>query len=241
MEIAMERKTRTKLVNNAYLTYYDLYGSPEEQVSRQRERVRSNTKTRKSAITRRRIMETTSDLMVERGNTAFQMSEISRRCGMSKGALYYYFADKEDLLAAIYEDEINYLVKSIDDAVKDTESAEQALRNACSAYADCVRRGGPITMALVRELLLARGSDEDGQQSYALHHIVGVVAQLLERAKREGLIKPDLDERLTAVAVCGAYAFAAMSASDPRSQIDDSSFAERLLNGVLQGIGVFNE
>ena len=233
----MERTTRASLVKDTYLTYYDLYGSPEEQVSRQKERVRSSTKTRKSAITRRRIMETTSDLMVERGNTAFQMSEISRRCGMSKGALYYYFADKEDLLAAIYEDEINLLVHSIDDAVKGADTAEQALRDVCSAYANCVRGGGPLTMALVRELLLARDTEEGTQSSLALHHIIGVVAQLIDRAKKEGFIKLNVDERLTAVSVCGAFAFAAMSASDPRSQIDESTFAEKLFEAALQGIG----
>ena len=202
-----------------------------------KERLRSTTKTRKSAETRRRIMETASELMVERGNTAFQMSEISRRCGMSKGALYYYFADKEDLLRAIYDNEIGELVRSIDCAVQEADSAKEALRGVCSVYADCVRRQGPLAMALVRELVLARESGEGSDGEGALHHIVSVVAEQMERAKAEGVIRSDVDVHLAAVSVCGAFAFTAMSASDSYGHIDGNTFEEDLFDLVVKGTG----
>ena len=202
-----------------------------------KERMRSTAKTRKSAETRRRIMEKASELMVERGNTAFQMSEISRRCGMSKGALYYYFADKEDLLRAIYDDEIGALVRSIDAAIKEADTAEEALRGACGVYADCVRREGPLAMALVRELVLARESGEGSEGAGALHHIVSAVAEQIERAKNEGVIRSNVDVHLAAVSVCGAFAFTAMSASDPHGNIDGNTFEEDLFDLIVRGTG----
>ncbi len=123
----------------------------------QKENGRSTTKTKKSAETRARIMRCASELMAERGNTSFRMSEISNRCGMSKGALYYYFANKDDLLKAIYDAEVERLVNSIDAAVAQADSSEAALHGACKAYSDCVSGGGPLAMAIIRELVVSRG------------------------------------------------------------------------------------
>lgn len=204
---------------------------------------RSATKTRKSAETRNRIMKCASELMAERGNTAFRMSEISNRCGMSKGALYYYFSNKDDLLRAIYYMEVEHLVESIDSAVAQADSSEAALHGACKAYSDCVGSGGPLAMAIIRELVVSRGrpfdndDTEEGNAGRALKHIVGVVMEQLEGAKEEGKIRQDVDTRLIAVAVCGAYAFVAMSSSGEGSKTDESSFTEDLYQMVVRGIG----
>ena len=78
-------------------------GGIETAAARGATRLRSGAKTRKSAATREKIMAAATELMVERGNTDFQMSEVSARCQMSKGALYYYFADKGALVQAIFD------------------------------------------------------------------------------------------------------------------------------------------
>jgi AcrR family transcriptional regulator len=210
----------------------------------QKKIVRSEIKTKKSAKTRSLIMECASQLMAERGNTSFRMSEISSRCGLSKGALYYYFSDKDDLLKAIYAREVERLVSSIDEAVAHAESSETALHGACKAYSDCVASRGPLAMAIIRELVISRGqrledrSADNNETTRALQHIVGVVMGQLERAKTEGKIRADTDTRLIAVAVCGAYAFVAMSAAEGDSKAEELSYTEDLYQMVVRGIGV---
>lgn len=221
-------------------SHQDPYEHMGERVLLHRERFRSTTKTRKSAETRQRIMETTANLMVERGNTVFQMSEISRRCGMSKGALYYYFSDKEDLLQAIFDDEIDVLVHSIDDAVHMARSGEEALHGACRAYAECVRKGGPLAMALVRELVLSRETTTS-RVDKSLMHIIRVVSRQLERAKEEGVIRPDVNASLTAISVCGAYAFAALLAADGAKESISPDFAETMYQTIVRGVGIQQE
>ena len=72
---------------------------------------------RKSQATRARIMQTATDFISERGSTDFQMNEISDRCNLSKGALYYYFIDKADLMDAIFDQVIGDLVEQVEEAV----------------------------------------------------------------------------------------------------------------------------
>lgn len=209
----------------------------QSDVSSGGERVRSTIKTKKSAATRKRIMDAASAIMMERGNTAFRMSEISQGCDMSKGALYYYFADKQDLLQAIFDEELHELVVAIDSVVRNENSAEMALRGACSAYAECVRKGGPLAMALVRELVLSQEIDaQDTNQS--ILHIIDVIARLLERAKEEGKVRGDVNAHLTAVAICGAYAFMAMLGSNRGADSEKADYAEEMFDNIVRGIGV---
>ena len=199
---------------------------------------RSTSKTRKSAATRRRIMDAAAQLMIEHGNTAFQMSEISERCEMSKGAIYYYFADKEDLVSAVYDDQLDDLVRAIDAAVEDTDTAVEALRNACAEFAARASSESPLAMAIVRELMLSREDSRKGQVR-RVHHIIEVVAFQLERAKREGVVREDTDVELAAVSACGAFTFAAVSfqMGEDHVAVTSETFASELFDLLVHGIG----
>ena len=199
---------------------------------------RFTSKTRKSAATRRRIMDAAAQLMVEHGNTAFQMSEISDRCEMSKGAIYYYFADKEDLVSAVYDDQLDDLVRAIDEAVDQTDTAVEALRSACAEFAARAGTGSPLAMAIVRELLLSRDNASDGR-ARRVHHIIEVVASQLERAKREGVVREDTDVELAAVSACGAFTFVAASFSmrENHVAVTSETFASELFDLLVYGIG----
>ncbi len=199
---------------------------------------RSTSKTRKSAATRRRIMDAAAQLMIEHGNTAFQMSEISERCEMSKGAIYYYFADKEDLVSAVYDDQVDDLVRAIDTVVDQTDTAVEALRNACEEFATRASSGSPLAMAIVRELLLYRDGVPKGRVR-RVHHIIEVVASQLERAKREGVVREDVDVELAAVSACGAFTFAAVSFQmrDDHVAVTSENFASELFDLLVHGIG----
>ena len=131
----------------------------QERVGKQTSRLRSSAKTRKSAATRERIMSAASDLMTERGNTEFQMSEVSTRCSMSKGALYYYFADKSALIEAIFDRSVDMLVDSIEEVVSQASSSMESIQGLALVLAHGIREGGPLSFAMSRELLSANQGD----------------------------------------------------------------------------------
>lgn len=51
---------------------------------------------------RRRVLEASLDLFAEKGFDATGVAEIVSRAGVTKGALYHYFASKNDILFEIY-------------------------------------------------------------------------------------------------------------------------------------------
>lgn len=65
---------------------------------------------------RRRILDVASRLFAERGFHGIAMREIAEAAQLSKAALYYHFADKEQLFLAILHDDLAELVALVQQA-----------------------------------------------------------------------------------------------------------------------------
>ncbi|MQA93940.1 MAG: TetR family transcriptional regulator [Streptosporangiales bacterium] len=61
-----------------------------------------------------RIMEAAVDLFAEKGFDATSVAEIVERAAVTKGALYHYFASKDDLLFEIYHRLIGAQLSDLD-------------------------------------------------------------------------------------------------------------------------------
>ncbi|GAA2427717.1 ScbR family autoregulator-binding transcription factor [Streptomyces macrosporus] len=55
--------------------------------------------------TRREVLEAAAEVFAERGYAAATISEILSRAGVTKGALYFHFASKEELLRGVLEEQ----------------------------------------------------------------------------------------------------------------------------------------
>lgn len=199
---------------------------------------RAASKTRKSQETRERIMRAASELMAEHGGIDFQMGEVSDRCHMSKGSLYYYFVDKDDLVQAIFDQAIRDTLGAIDRVVDQARTPEDALHGVCREYVTRVCSGSPVAMAMMRELTQSHGPSSS-KLSGSIERIVGIIAHELELAKKDGVVRPNVDCRLAALSLCGSLTFAAVSSvGDGPSGMVDVDFSERLLDLTFSGFGV---
>lgn len=205
-----------------------------EQMERRNQRIKSVSKTRKSRATRERIMTAASELMVERGNTDFQMSEVSARCHMSKGALYYHFSDKDELVEAVFEASGDELVSAIEEAVSQAASAREALESLFSELARRMRTRSPLVLALTVELS-STGGELFSAVSGQLSRIVRIIGELLERGKGEGFVRQDVDTSLAAVYLCGGLVGTTVASASGVMQGSEAmglSLMELLAHGV---------
>lgn len=205
------------------------------QLTRGRARLRSVAKTRKSAQTRRRIMDAASELMMERGDTSFQMSEVSERCRMSKGSLYYYFRDRDELIGAIFDEYVDELIAVMEQIAATAPSAREALG---ALYAEFSRRllaGTPLSLAMTHGV---------PRESYASLQEVGtrfalaakVIAAQLERGKTEGFIREDVNAEAVSVFALGGLLTTSMAFA-AKAETDAEAVSASLLQMMLQGVG----
>ena len=211
--------------------------SIEESVARTTSRVRATAKTRKSAATRERIMSAASDIMVERGSTDFQMSEVSARCHMSKGALYYYFADKDALVGAVFDREVDDFVLLIEVTVARSTSAADAIVQLAELLSGALSPQGPLTLALMREFVSPTGEVLPTMGTH-VSRIVSVFEAQLERGKAEGIVDPAADSHVAAIGLVGASSLLVLE----HDALEDAygshvNMAHRIVGFLLRGVG----
>ena len=88
------------------------------------------------AATRQALMDAARALFAERGFAGVGREEIVRRAGVTRGAMYHYFASKEELFRAVYEAVERDLLDSVAvAAVRDPDPVQQ-LRLGTRAFLD---------------------------------------------------------------------------------------------------------
>lgn len=167
----------------------------------------------KSQATRARIMQTATDFISERGSTDFQMNEISERCNLSKGSLYYYFVDKAGLLDAIFDQVIGDLAVQVEAAVEFSPTSFEAIAKIVMTLVKCIRVDRPLVFAMAKELFLSPAADAaSADKRFA--RVLDLLEFHLDQAKGEGLLVSGLDSRLTANAIAGACIYNALASVD---------------------------
>jgi AcrR family transcriptional regulator len=99
------------------------------------------------------VLDAAARLFAGRGYAATSMREIADACGMLPGSLYYHFAAKEDLLAAVYAAGVRELLEAVGAALERSGIEPWArLEAACVAHLETVLRASDYAQVLVRVL-----------------------------------------------------------------------------------------
>lgn len=191
-------------------------------------------KTRKSARTRAKIMDAAYTLMRERGSMDFQMSEVSERCGMSKGSVYYYFADHDALTKAIFSETFSSFAERLNRVATQAPDAVAALKAIGHEFARSCAGSDPLAMAMGAQVVAGSSSDRSTDSCVAL--VQQIVVSQLERGKREGSIREDLDSEETALFAVGGALMSALYSTRRDAPQRDAGI-DAFLEGALRGVG----
>ncbi len=89
-----------------------------------------NRRSRQREINPEKLTQAALELFMENGFTDTRMEDIARRAGVSKGAIYLYFATKEDLFRAVVQEGIVSRIEQAEAAfAASTGSARELLGN----------------------------------------------------------------------------------------------------------------
>ena len=145
-------------------------------------------------LTRDRLIEAAAQVFAEKGYDRAGVQEISRRAGLTTGAIYGRFAGKAELLQAAIEsrttDELDELFAShaFDGHATDIL---RVVGSHLVTPTDCDQDEG----ALLLEAFVAARRDAEVRESLQglLEERATLLAELVERAKTDGSVDPDLD------------------------------------------------
>jgi AcrR family transcriptional regulator len=144
------------------------------------------------------------EVFAEKGFAAARLDEIARRAGISKGTLYLYFADKEDLFRAVVRDTVAPNIEAVRAAVlaADLPFADVA-RLFLARFAEMASR---VPVGAVAKMVIGESRNfpelakvwHDQVASRALAMLSG----LIEKAQAKGEVRAG-DPRLYAFSLVG--------------------------------------
>ena len=85
------------------------------------ERIVMVTRTDKSQAMIEKILETASQLFVQKGYEKTSMQDIARTAGISKGAIYHHFQSKSDIIFAVLKQRYQLMEDDLTNWLKTTE------------------------------------------------------------------------------------------------------------------------
>jgi AcrR family transcriptional regulator len=186
----------------------------------------------KRARTRARLIEVAAQLSEEKGYDGVTMQEVARRAGMSNGAIYGNFKNREDLLSEIgptYWPQVRPRVTPGASFAEIMRAVAEALIEAMPARARVgAGRLRGLAYVLGNDALMANGSKIAAERYAAAvrwwreavpdppmppEHLVRVISALIEGLTFQRLLTPDLipDEVIYA-------AFAALASAPPAAE-----------------------
>lgn len=186
----------------------------------------------RSRVTRAALVATARGLFAERGYAQVPAEEIVAAAGVTRGALYHHFADKQQLLRAVFEELEGEVSAEIAAAIAATPDRPTGMVVGLGRFLDVCQRPEVAQIALTDAPAVL------GWQTWReieARHGLGVITEGLEAAARDGLLVP-APVPVLAQLVLSAVIEAALlitHAADPKAARAD---AEQALLTLLSGM-----
>jgi AcrR family transcriptional regulator len=146
------------------------------------------------------ILAAATEELARAGFEASSYNRIIERAGVSKGAMYYYFDDKEDLLLTALDDAVTRALAALGPApaFRDAHGFWDALGELYRRVTDFVA-AEPALAGLLKTALTRESSARVGEAvaDYTTR-LERWLAELLERGRALGAVRPDVSTGLLA-------------------------------------------
>jgi AcrR family transcriptional regulator len=144
---------------------------------------------------RKLLLQAASDVLMEYGVHKTTLDDIAQRAGMVKTSLYYYFRDKNEIVRAFIESEMDSLFQMMVRAADSVDTAEDKMYAIIETrYRFIADRSARTSKEIIRGFKTMEGIFESVRESYLQSH-KELIRGILEGGIRRGEIKPieDLD------------------------------------------------
>jgi AcrR family transcriptional regulator len=194
----------------------------------------TNKQEQRSAATRAKLVAAARDLFAARGYAAVGTEEIVRAAGVTRGALYHQFRDKEQLFEAVFEEV---------EAATTQHIAETALTDGAADPLAALRAGARAFLAIcaepaVERIVLLDAPSVLGWERWraiGLRHGLGLVTGVLQAGMDAGALAQQPVTPLAHV-VLGALdegaLYVARAADRDAARADIEAVIDRLIDGL---------
>ena len=202
-----------------------------------------NTQSRKEQerITRKNeIMEAGLQLFAEKDFHEVTVDEIAERVGLSKGTLYLYFKNKDDLFFSIIQDKTNLLYKRLNATIEGDKPFTECLKNFVYTFLTFFEEHKPYF-----KIIHSERSRTDTNDHYRLHQIgmkffqmfIDIIDDLIKIGQRQKILRGIESSVLTKGlrGILNSFTFQRVFQGSSESlEKETEQILDLFLNGVLK-------
>ena len=192
------------------------------------------------AFKRKEIAKIAMELFAQNGFDGTAIREITVRAGMGKGTFYDYFANKEELLGEVVHLmflEWTELIISKLKEVKDPLSQLETLLKEGAKLGDEFEQLMILYVDVWRRSVRKKGSKKFNRrfQSFLLDSKT-VVAEIIENAKTQGMIREEVDSNVIAIILIALVDGLCLHYMVLKPEINIDGICETFFDTLLQGM-----
>lgn len=196
-------------------------------------------KTLQSSDTSRRILTHAMKIFLEKGYHGTSIDDITRAAKLTKGALYWHFKSKEDLLKKIVEE---YEKRFLDGMIQTVTEVKGGIFDKIEKYfrynAEFAYYNRELCVSfdtLAAELIGAHhGIETEFRRIYKKYQ--EFLSNLVVQGKKEKVFKREMDEDLSALVIIAFHVGILLQWSMNKDEIDGKAYVNTFKKIMLQGL-----
>ncbi len=168
--------------------------------------------------TKNKIQEIATSLFSELGYENCSVDRIAQEAGVSKGAVYYCFKSKADILYAIVESGIRELENDVSRQLRQSANSVIAFENAVVSYVDLFFYNRDLCIIVMRDLLCTKNNISQEKITALTDKLFSFTAVMIREGQNEGIVNLT-EAKILARTVCAVlYGFLLFPGSGDRNE-----------------------
>src|SRR5688572_11241732 len=152
---------------------------------------------------RERILDAAMRVFAGKGFFGAKVSDIAEEAGVADGTIYLYFKSKDDLLIALFEEQMERVNLELGRTLAGEGRAPEKLRRFIRGYMDLVAKNRHAAEVITIELRQsAKFMKEYKNPRFA--EFLKTLAGVIDDGQKKGQLRPDIPPQIAARALFGA-------------------------------------
>lgn len=187
------------------------------------------------------ILDTTLEIIAEKGLAGVNTSEIAQRIGIVPSALYRHFENKDALIDALLDRTHSILFENVRKISMESSGASKNLRSLFLLHIEFIRKNPGIPKLVFSDAAVFGSPERKKKVIFIVRNYMNKLKEIAEKGIREGDLMNDISSEAVAFSMVSFAQHVGLISNLSDAKIDMSNLAELAWSYIERAIRKDNE
>ena len=194
-----------------------------------------------STMRQEQILDTTLEIIAEKGLAGVNTSEIAQRIGIVPSALYRHFENKDALIDALLDRTHSILFENVRKISMESSGASKNLRSLFLLHIEFIRKNPGIPKLVFSDAAVFGSPERKKKVIFIVRNYMNKLKEIAENGIREGDLMNDISSEAVAFSMVSFAQHVGLISNLSDGKIDMSNLAELAWSYIERAIRKDNE